>query len=327
MSRPSSLYRWAQLVRFPNTFTILADVTAGYVLVAHSGSPIGRLLCVVAAGVLLYWAGMVLNDWFDVEKDRVERPHRPLPAGHLSLAVAGRAGWFLLAAGVGAAGLSGAIPATDYVWNLRPAIVGLVLAVMIVAYDGPLKQTIIAPVVMGLCRFLSFLLGAVTAMPAALEFAGIGTGSENDFAAPHVLAFAAGMGLYITGVTCMARHEAKAQQKSAVLPIGLIIAMLGALVLAFAPRLAAPGEIWHLSPSRSFPMLIGLIALAVFVRGIRAISDPSPAKIQILIKISILTLIPFCAAIALLGAGPAWGGGLFALVVPAILLSARFRVT
>ena len=37
--------------------------------------------------------------------------------------------------------------------------------------------------------------------------------------------------------------------------------------------------------------------------------------------------IPLAAAFALLGAGPMWGFAVFFLVFPAILMSARFRVT
>ena len=38
-----------------------------------------------AASALLYSAGMVLNDVFDVELDRQEQPYRPLPSGRIPL--------------------------------------------------------------------------------------------------------------------------------------------------------------------------------------------------------------------------------------------------
>ena len=37
------------------------------------------------AAVALYWAGMILNDVFDIEQDRMQRPSRPLPAGDISM--------------------------------------------------------------------------------------------------------------------------------------------------------------------------------------------------------------------------------------------------
>ena len=82
---------------------------------------------------------MILNDVFDVEKDRGERPSRPIPAGLIPLRQAKVAGWGLLVVGVGLAGLSGYLPSQQAPATWLPAAVGLLLAIMIVAYDGPLK--------------------------------------------------------------------------------------------------------------------------------------------------------------------------------------------
>ena len=46
------------------------------------------LLCLLVASGCLYTAGMVLNDVFDYEIDRHERPFRPLPSGRISLGAA-----------------------------------------------------------------------------------------------------------------------------------------------------------------------------------------------------------------------------------------------
>ncbi len=320
LSSPSTLFRWAQLVRLPNTFTIIADVMAAFLLVAQGGQPVLRLVAIVLAGILMYWAGMVLNDVFDIEKDRVERPSRPLPAGHISLSAASRAGWGMLLGGVVLAAISGYLPAEGAAGSWRPAAVAGLLAIAIVAYDGPLKRSVAAPLLMGLCRFLSFLLGASVVIAEPLT-------ELADLAPKHVWVFAAGMGVYIMGVTNMARHEADGEGRSATLPIGLMVAMAGAVILALAPSMAPADMLWRVSPGRGFPMLIGLIALAVLVRGMRAIFDPQPTNLQMLIRVSVLTVIPFSAAIALLAVGPVWAMAIFVLVVPAIVLSARFRVT
>ena len=87
---------WAQLVRLPNVFTVLADVSAAFLLVSQGPYPVGRFVLVVLAGVALYWAGMVLNDVFDIDRDRQERPARPIPAGQIPLGQAKAAGWGLL---------------------------------------------------------------------------------------------------------------------------------------------------------------------------------------------------------------------------------------
>lgn len=40
------------------------------------------------AGALISGAGMVINDYFDVEIDKINRPQRPLPSGKISLKAA-----------------------------------------------------------------------------------------------------------------------------------------------------------------------------------------------------------------------------------------------
>lgn len=318
---PTKLIAWCQLIRLPNVFTVLADVGAAFLLVAAGPEPIARLICVLLAGVSLYWAGMVLNDVFDIDRDRQERPGRPLPAGHISIGQAKVAGWGLLLLGVGLAAASGYLPGDDAPPTWIPAAVGLVLAVMIVAYDGPLKKTPLAPFAMGGCRVFSFLLGASPLMA---------TDSDGPLFPKYVIAIALGFGLYIAGVTTMARDEANEESESGPSPNlsrGLLLTMIGVAILAFAPRTAQGNFAWHIPPDRMFPMLIGMIAFPVLLRGLRLVSRRTTQQIQMLIRIGILTMIPLAAAFAFLGAGPIWGLAVFALAIPSILLAGRFRVT
>jgi 4-hydroxybenzoate polyprenyltransferase len=102
----STLRGYLELVRLPNVFTAMADVAMGFLftradfLPGEDGWLLGLLL---AASSLLYAAGVVLNDVFDLEVDAVERPHRPLPSGRVSPAVARWLGWELLVVGLAAA--------------------------------------------------------------------------------------------------------------------------------------------------------------------------------------------------------------------------------
>ena len=100
--------------------------------------------------MVLYAAGTALNDVFDLEIDRAERPGRPLPSGRVSAAV-GR-----LARRPGAAGRPGAGLASGSVVS---GIVAAILAGCILAYDAGLKHTPLGPVFMGACRGLNLLLG------------------------------------------------------------------------------------------------------------------------------------------------------------------------
>ena len=315
----SRLAEWAQLVRLPTTFTVLADVGAAFLLIAGGPDPTGRLVLVLAAGLALYWAGMILNDLFDLEQDRRERSTRPLAAGRIDVSQARVAGWGLLGLGVLLGSASGMVPlgGLDPTW--LPAAVAASLAVMIVAYDGPLKQTVLAPAAMGACRCLSFLLGATAALPAP--------GMEPGPWVPRfVVAIAFGFGVYIMGITTVGRREAIGDRRINFFT-GLVVTVVGAAMLAFAPQLAGPRADWHVPTGRTFPSLIFLIAGPVVVRQARLLIDAPPQRIQYSVRVGVLTIIPLAAAFAFLGAGPGWGITVFLLVVPSLVLASRFRVT
>ena len=320
-SPPSStLIAWGQLVRLPNTFTILADVGAAFLLVAHGAGPSeylgGRFVCVLIAGVCLYWAGMILNDIRDIETDQAERSSRPLAAGTIPLNQAQWAVGGLFALGILIAGASGHVPCERYPTTWLPLVIAISLAITIVAYDGPLKKTPLAPAAMGGCRVLSFLLGASPLL-----------GTIDGFLIPkYLLGIAAGFGTYIMGLTLFGRREAVGGP-SLNLPMGTLITLLGAVMLALAPQLERAPIGWHIDVRVMFPTLIGLVAFPVVLRAYRAVKDPTPAKIQTTMRIGILTIIPLAAAFAFLGAGQAWGLAIFALVIPSLALASRFRVT
>src|SRR5262249_37638612 len=153
MSRLRSL---AQLVRLPNVFTALADIGLGALVVGALPARWLALLLLLWASACLYCAGMVWNDFFDVAQDSRERPFRPIPSGRVSRRQAALVGGILLAAGVGFALLAGwALPA----WSSVPVVLAVLLVGAILGYDGLLKRTPAAPLLMGTCRFLNVLLG------------------------------------------------------------------------------------------------------------------------------------------------------------------------
>ena len=82
----STLLGYLQLLRLPNVFTAIADVLMGF-LVTHAVIQPGEgwiLALLATTSVLLYMAGMVLNDVFDADVDARERPWRPIPSGRVS---------------------------------------------------------------------------------------------------------------------------------------------------------------------------------------------------------------------------------------------------
>ena len=141
---------YLQLVRLPNLFTAAADSLAGWLIVRGSLAEPGRWVPLVLASVAIYAAGIVLNDVFDFEIDRRERPSRPLPSGRVSRRLAAWFGGIALALGPGLAALSG---------STSSLVVALALAACVLGYDAGLKRTLLGPEVMGACRGLNLLLG------------------------------------------------------------------------------------------------------------------------------------------------------------------------
>ncbi|MFE0025652.1 SCO3242 family prenyltransferase [Amycolatopsis sp. NPDC059021] len=139
----------AELVRAPAALTVPGDALAG---AAAAGWPFGRrTLPLSVASVLLYWAGMALNDYADRAVDATERPERPIPSGRVSPAAALGLAIGLTGGGIGVAAVTGGVRA------LRVAVP---LAATVWAYDLLLKATSWGPVTMAAARALDVLLGA-----------------------------------------------------------------------------------------------------------------------------------------------------------------------
>lgn len=311
-----------KLVRIPAVFTVIAQIAAAFLLASGSAQPLARLIAVTLGGIALYWSGMILNDLWDIQEDTRERPSRPLPSGEISVRSARLAAWGLMGGGVLLAAISGWIPADDVATTFCPAIVGLALAGGVLLYNGPLKQTLLAPATMGVCRALCFLLGAA---PLVIVSAGNILDITHWFPG-HILGAAVGMGIYIMGITAISRSETLGGHFAEIAG-GVAIIFLGAVCLALAPKFAPAGTTWVVALNDRFPLLIGLIVFSVLFRGIRVAIRPEPVAIQNLIRDGVMTLIPLSAAFAMLTAGPWVGLAVFALTVPAFISARRFRVT
>ncbi len=80
---PKTIRPWLQLIRLPNVVTAAADSLAGWLLATGSLGEPWRWLPLVVSSMVLYASGTMLNDVFDFEIDRLERPGRPLPSGRV----------------------------------------------------------------------------------------------------------------------------------------------------------------------------------------------------------------------------------------------------
>jgi 4-hydroxybenzoate polyprenyltransferase len=296
---------WLQLLRLPNVFTAAADVTMGFVVTQRGLEPVRDFAMLVAASCLLYLSGMVLNDVFDAEVDAVERPERPIPSGRVSLRAATIAGWGMLVWGVALAWLV-SINANDW----RPAVVASLLASVIVLYDGALKRTRFAPLLMGECRFLNVLLGMSLFL--------IPWGRSE-------LLIAGGIGTYILGVTVFARTDARRSARSRLMT-GFLTLACGVLLLAFLPFLTDYRPPLEISLARWY-LLWTVIGIIIAWRGILAIFEPSPPRVQAAVRHCVQSLIVLDAAVCVGYAGTYWGFVVVMFLVPTYLLTQWLNAT
>ena len=252
---------------------------------------------------------MVLNDVFDVELDREEQPDRPLPSGRIPLNSARWLGWQLLTLGImlasgAAVVLARFLPAqtNDFVLLWLPAIVAAVLAVLIVFYNAGLKRTPLGPVAMGGCRMLNVLLG--------MSVLGESWRIEH-------WAVAAGIGVYIAGVTWFARNDARRSDRWQLSAAALIM-LAGVGLVGALPWLTGKLTVLRRQPEL-WLWLIALLAAFVLARCVPAIADPSPGPVRAAVRRSIAALIFLDATACYAGAGSFYAILVAVLVVPTTL--------
>lgn len=301
----SSLLAWLRLFRAPNVFTALADVAMGFLVVRASLEPLGLFICLATASALLYTAGMVLNDVFDCDVDAKERPFRPLPSGQISLPLARTLGYAMLAFGVLFGTLAGSLYPSGVWW--RSGLVALILAGCVLLYDGWLKRLPIGPLGMGLCRFFNVLLGMSVASSVAVGWP-LGYDASN-------LLPAAGIGVYIVGVTMFAKGEA-GKSYAWVLSAGIAVMAMGIGLLAWAGTLLQRREI----ATGMYWLLLAVLLLTVVNRCLMAIMDPRPERVQAGVKNAIFSLVLFDAAVSLMAAPSGYALGIVALLIPMFVL-------
>ena len=298
--RESPALAWWQLLRAGNIFTAISNICAGYLLASGGWQPVLPLIFLVLASGSLYLSGMVLNDVFDLEIDRVERPERPLPSGRVDVVWAKAVGWGLMIDGLTAAAIAAWLIAS---W--LPLLVAAALAVAIVTYNAGLKSTTLGPLGMGACRALNVLLGASVIV-------------HSPEKTPAYL-YAAVLGLYTIGLTLLARNEAARSDERNIKTAGNIMQLAILLILAFAAMFTLPRFGW-------FAMwLVCLTVVRVLLY--EAFIDLEPKAVQKSVSRLIAMFIPLDALVCVAAAG--WPAGLIvlSLLLPTYVATRRAPMT
>ncbi len=284
-----------RLTRPANIVTAIADILAGIAIAGYftSDAEFQPIAYLILATVGLYGGGVVLNDVFDADLDRIERPERPIPRGVVSVVEAGTFGVFLLSSGIAAAFLVSSSSGT----------LAFIIAVAAVVYDKWGKHhSFLGPVNMGLCRGLNLLLG-ISILPDQIG---------------HFWIVGLVPLIYIAAVTMVSRGEVHGGSRRTLLAAGILY---GTAILAILFAGIRNKEV----------LATGIFTVAwvymIFTPLIRASRNPQGPLIGKAVRAGVIALILMNAAWA-----AAFGFPVVALVIASllpisILLARMFAVT
>ncbi len=248
MSRLNGVVRaYAELSRLSNVPTCLTNVLVGLAIGAASTTSaeieVLKVVVLTAAVMLLYVAGMALNDAIDVNIDRRERPTRPIPSGRVSLRGAYSYVVVCMVLGLGLSALA----------SMNAVIPAGLLIACIVSYDVAHKKAAASVILMGGCRGLVYVTAAAAVTPQ-LDWIITGT-------------LAAAICVYIIVISIVARVEASgaagARRRWAFL--------LPVVVLAPAAVVRPLSWIW--------PSIAGLLVIGWLLHSARHVAR-RPLRIQ-----------------------------------------------
>ncbi len=144
---------YLQLFRIPNIFTVPPDILGGYFVTAINNVPSLNYFdafLLVFSSIFLYVGGLVTNDLFDIRKDKIERPNRPLSSGKIKKSTAVLLSVLFFGTGVFLSSLL----------TFTSTLISIFLVVMILLYNYKLKNGLTRPFLMGGIRSLNVIYGA-----------------------------------------------------------------------------------------------------------------------------------------------------------------------
>jgi 4-hydroxybenzoate polyprenyltransferase len=283
-------------MRPANIVTSVADVLAGIAISGYflSGDqeflPV-FLLCLSTIG--LYGGGIVFNDVFDADLDRIERPERAIPSGAISKKEATLLGIVLLGIGFLAA----------FAFSLRSGIIAFLILVFALVYNKFSKHNaFLGPSNMCVCRGMNLLLGVsiVSLSLQSLYLLGL---------IPLI---------YIFSITMISQGEVHGSSKKKLYAGAFLYEIvIGAILYAaFLQQ-----NIFYAA------LFVVLFAWMIFKPLFAAIKDPVGKNIGKAVKAGVISLILMDAAWA-----AAYGQIFFAMLIAMLLplslwLAKRFAVT
>ncbi len=290
------LKEYLLLIRLPNLFTVPSNILAGYFAAITVAEPGGlQIAALVVSSCLLYVAGIVLNDYFDIEIDRRERPFRPLPSGSISKRHALYIAMIAL------------LIANTIAFMLGPTslALSLVLTLAIIAYDYRLKHGLFGPFAMAAARFLNVVFGASLLLPYI---------SNHSYA---ILGAAAGsLFLYIIAIIILSKKEAGNERPNSALAFLMVFGVISAVgTLGLLLQLQ-----W------AFLLNLSIFATVMIVTFKQHIMKALPS-VQKAVRNMVISIIILDSIFVTGTAGLHYGLATLLLIVPAVVLAKKLYVT
>jgi hypothetical protein len=290
------IFHFLRLMRPANIVTSVADVLAGiaissYVFSSDTHFQPVILLCLSTIG--LYGGGIVFNDVFDANLDKIERPERAIPSGAVKLNEAIYLGAFLLFLGVLSAFLHSTIS----------GFIAISIAFFALVYNKFSKHhSFFGPLNMGTCRGLNLLLGM-----SILAF------SQNNLYIIAIMPL-----IYIFSITMISQGEVHGSNKNKLFLGAFLYAFVIGILLYFS---------WSMGQVLMALLFILPFAWMIFNPLFKAIREPIGKNIGMAVKAGVISLILMDAAWAAVF-GSLGLAFCIALLLPlSIWLSKRFAVT
>lgn len=311
------LRQYLILVRLPNVFTAPSNVLTGYLaaVVPAANADALQLFLLLLSSILLYIAGIVFNDYFDIELDKRERPYRPLPSGGITKKVA------LLIAIISL--ISANILA--FTASMSSLAVCIIMSVMVIGYDYKLKNTFFGPIAMGIIRSLNIILGASPTLFVIL----IPYNHTNaNFILARIIFVSLSLFVYVLAISLLSRKEVvtgeELEGKQSYTQTRQIIIIPFLLVLAVILSI-------------SFAVFLGIFKMNLFVSLIlfsaimvitfKQTNYHNSLTIQTAIKHMVISIIVLDSIFITGLTGSYYGLLTLILALPSIFLARKFYVT
>lgn len=280
---------YLQLVRVPGIFTAFTNILLGFFAVQEINTDWFFLGPLLTTSGFLFLAGTTLNDYFDYNIDKRERPDRPLPSGIIPRKTALYLGLVFLIV----ANISSSIVGT------QSFVLSLVITVLILTYNAKSKKNPVLGILnLSSIRFLNVILGT-TIVSFNLE----------------IIWFAIPIAIFVAGISILAKTEnSLSSRNTEVLNIMFIlITIIYIIVITF---------------NRGFIhfVFLGLFIIAVFVPYM-IYKDRTSKNVQKKVTFQLLAIIILDATLISVFSDVTYAMLALVLYIPAYLILHKTYLT